>query len=896
MKIFWNILTKVTLWMLSLRYKIEVRGLKEILSDPRAKKGGILFLPNHPAHMDPLFLFLLLWPTFRMRPLIIEHIYRLPILKPLIRIVKGLSVPNFETSVNQIKVQKAQKSILEIASGLKKGEDFILYPSGKLKHSATEIVGGASSAHALVQECPNAHIVLIRTSGLWGSSFSRALTGTSPSLPKTLWFGCKVLLKNALFFAPRRKILIEIEDDPKNFPRQGSRIEFNRYLENWYNQYPDASGKICKEEPLQLVSYSFWKKDIPSTQAAGRKKNNLKQVSVSSQTTSKVYEELRTILENPSIEIRPDMKLALDLGMDSLNIAETISHLARQFDAEDIHPEDIETVQDVLNIAEAAKTTKKTTKQAGIHHFPKETNRPAPFPPMGKTIPEAFLRASDQMKSFVACGDDLVGPMTYKKMKKAILVLASHFQKLSDRKIAVLLPASATTYLVILALLFAGKVPVMLNWTLGPRYLDEMMRLSGAKITLTSWKFIEKLSNVEFGTLTENVQFLEDIRDGLSIKTKLKGLVSSWQPTPLVMRLFNLNRIKETDPAVILFTSGTEANPKGVPLSHKNILSNQVATMQSIQLSENDSIYGILPPFHSFGFSVAGIFPLLAGLKVAFYPDPTDSFALVEGIQRWPITLFCSAPSFLKSLFVAAKKHQLNTVRLFISGAEKAPQSLYDHVQRLETNAKLVEGYGITECSPILSLNRFNMPVRGVGNPLPNIEICTIHPETEELLPEGKEGEICVRGSNIFSGYLDNPRSPFIQIQGKQWYRTGDIGYLDSEGFLYLSGRLKRFTKIGGEMISLGGIEDVLMNALSKEGIISLDIPSLAVCSDERVADKPQIIVFTTADVTKEQANDILKGAGFSRLIKISHVQHVEEIPIMGNGKIHYRQLQTMIE
>ncbi len=893
MNIFWTILSRLFLKALSLRYKIEVRGLEKLLSNPRTQKGGILFLPNHPAHMDPLFLFLLLWPTFKMRPLVIEHIYRLSIMKPLIRLVRGLSVPNFETSVNQIKVQKAQKSMQGIADGLKKGENFILYPSGRLKPSASEIIGGASSTHALIQECPDTHVVLIRTTGLWGSSFSRALTGVSPNLPKTLWVGFKVLLKNAIFFAPRRKILIEIEDEPKNFPRQSSRIELNRFLENWYNQYLDPSGNICKEEPLQLISYAFWSKKTSSVATIEKKKNNQKSIPISPQTTTKVYEAIRTILENPSIEIRPEMRFSLDLGMDSLNIAEIIAYLARQFSAEDIHPEDIDTVQDALTIAETAKTTKKTTKQAGIYSFPKETNRPAPFSPIGKTIPEAFLRTCDQMGSFIACGDDLMGPMTYKKMKRSILVLASHFQKMQEDRIAVLLPSSATTYLVILALLFAGKTPVMLNWTLGPRYLDEMMRLSNAKTTLTSWRFIERVSNVEFGNLTDNVQFLEDIKENLSLAKKLKGLFYSWMPTSFTLQFFGIQKIQETDSAVILFTSGTEANPKGVPLSHQNILSNQVATMQCIQFSADDTIYGILPPFHSFGFSVVGIFPLIAGLRVAFYPDPTDSFALVEGIQRWPITLFCSAPSFLKSLFVAAKKHQLDSVRLFISGAEKASQSLFDYVARLEKPAKLIEGYGITECAPILSLNRPNMPAKGVGNPLPNIEICTIHPETEELLSPGKEGEICVRGPNIFSGYLENPRSPFIQIQGKQWYRTGDIGYLDPENFLYLSGRLKRFTKIGGEMISLSAIEEVLMNTLQEK---LSKAPSLAVCSDERISDKPQIIVFTTIDLTKEQANDILKEAGFSRLIKVSYVHHVEEIPIMGNGKIHYRRLQSLIE
>jgi len=892
MTAFWNLLSKLWWALLSLRYKITVQGLEDLRPEKLAKKGGILFLPNHPAHMDPLFLFILLWPKFRMRPLVIEYIYRLPLLKPFMKLVRALSIPNFDTSVNQIKIKRAQQSILLIADGLKHKTNFILYPAGRLKSVGREVLGGSSAAHALVQECPEANVVLVRISGLWGSSFSRAITGVSPDLAKTLWHGFKTLLKNGIFFAPRRKVTITISLEPKDLPRQGSRVVFNRFLENWYNQYLDDQKRLCVDEPLRLVSYAFWKKDLPKMVEQRQQKIRSDKVVISSETRSKIFDEIRRILNNPDLEINPPMMLAADLGMDSLNIAELITFLCQEFDIEALHPEDLETVQHLLEIAETAKAAEHTHKQLSTASFPKEENRPAPALPQGNTIPEAFLNACKRMENFCACGDDLVGTLSYKKMKRAILVLAMHFRKMPDSHIAVLLPASAGAYLVILALLFARKVPVMLNWTLGSRYLDEMMRLSGAKTTISSWRFLERLSHVEFGSLIDHLEFLEDIRQNISLKTKLKGAFLSMCSPSFVLRASGLHHLNDNHPAVILFTSGTEANPKGVPLSHKNILSNQRAAMQCIDLSPEDSIYGILPPFHSFGFSVAGIFPLLSGLKVAFYPDPTDSFALVEGVDRWKITLFCSAPSFLKGLLYAAKPGQLDSVRIFISGAEKASQELYDQIEKLGTGAKLVEGYGITECAPIISLNRFNLPPKGVGHLIPNIEFCTIHPETLEPLPYGAEGEICVRGPNVFSGYLDNPRTPFIELRGKQWYRTGDIGYLDKDETVILSGRLKRFTKLGGEMISLGAIEEVLAKASEhsvEEG------PSVAVCADERVAGKPQIIVFTTNNLNKEKANEILKNSGFSRLVKISSVQKIKEIPILGTGKTNYRHLQTLI-
>ncbi len=203
-------------------------------------------------------------------------------------------------------------------------------------------------------------------------------------------------------------------------------------------------------------------------------------------------------------------------------------------------------------------------------------------------------------------------------------------------------------------------------------------------------------------------------------------------------------------------------------------------------------------------------------------------------------------------------------------------------MEKLGTDGKLIEGYGITECSPIITINRPNLPPKGVGRLLPDLEACTIHPETHELLPEGSEGEICVRGPNVFHGYLDNPRSPFIEIDGKRWYRTGDIGHLEKNGSLILSGRLKRFTKLGGEMISLGAIEEALVSRLIQNQQISADVPSLAICADERNG-KSQLIIFSTVDLDKEKANQILEDAGFSRLIKISSVQEGRRDPSIGS-------------
>lgn len=892
---FWTVIAFVCRAFLSLRYRIEVKGF-DLLTSERLNRGqGILFLPNHPAHMDPLFIFLILWPKFRMRPLVIEYIYNFSLLKPLLNLVKAISIPNFETAVNEYKLKRAERSLREIAEGLKRGQAFIVYPAGQLKSAGKELIGGASGVHELLKECSDANVVLIRTTGLWGSHFSKALSGRSPELFSTLLHGIKVLLKNLIFLTPRRKVLIEVESNPEEFPRNNpSRIDLNRFLENWYNRYPDEAGNIHQAEPLKLVSYSFWKKDLPEVHRPKGRHNGNNGIQISEETRQKVYNEIRKVLDKPELEIRPEMSLAFDLGMDSLNIAEFIAFLTKHFDTVELHPEDLETVGSVLELAEGGTDAQIPKEPPPIFTWPEEPKRALPALPIGRTVPEAFLNSCQRMDLFSSCGDDLIGVFSYRKLKRAVLVLAQYFKTWEEERVAVMMPSSLGVYIVIFALQMAGKTPVMLNWTLGPRYLEEMMRLSGAMGIVTSWKFLDRLSNVQFGACLEKLVLLEDIRKQLKFSMKLRGAFLAKCSVSYVLKAMGLDLLCENDPCVILFTSGTEAAPKGVPLSHKNIIANQRSAMQCIDFISQDVVYGILPPFHSFGFSVAGLFPVLGGVKVAFYPDPTDSFALAEGVKRWKITLFCSAPSFLKGLFFAAKPEELKSVRFFVSGAEKAPQELFDRVRTLKTGAKLLEGYGITECSPILAITRAHLPPKGVGRILSDIELLTIHPETLKVLPPGREGEICVRGPNVFKGYLGNPRTPFIEIEGKQWYRTGDLGHLEPDGSLILSGRLKRFTKIGGEMISLGGVEEVILIELTRRGRVSPDSQSLALIADEREEGKPRLILFTIFDLSQEEANQILQEAGFSNLVKISAVKRIEQVPLMGAGKTDYRTLQAL--
>jgi long-chain-fatty-acid--[acyl-carrier-protein] ligase len=453
-----------------------------------------------------------------------------------------------------------------------------------------------------------------------------------------------------------------------------------------------------------------------------------------------------------------------------------------------------------------------------------------------------------------------------------------------------MLPASAATFITILALQFAGKIPVMLNWTMGSRYLEQMMQLSGAKRILTSWAFLERLYFVEFGSAVDQIEFLEDIKANLTLKTKLKGLFHSLFKAPKIP-------ISKNDVAVILFTSGTETNPKGVPLTHNNILSTIRGAYKNFSptLSPQSANYMFLPPFHSFGFTCSGFLSITTGLRSAYSPDPTDSLSLAAGIEKWKITHLSTVPNFLKKLLDASKNKNISSLRVLMTGGEKASPDLYKFVKKMLPKAILGEGYGVTECSPIITMQNPNLPPEGVGQLISNLEAITINPETLKRLPEGAEGEICVCGPAVFSGYLGGIPAPFLELEGKKWYRTGDIGHITPNQSVFLTGRLKRFVKLGGEMISLGAIEGALHKELLEKGNIPLEPPSIALCADERDSEKPRLILFSTIPLDVETANEILKNSGFSRLVKINAIQKISEIPLMAIGKTNYRTLQSQL-
>ena len=887
--------------LLKFRYRIRVEGLDKLTPEALNRPGGVIFMPNHPTYyIDPIIATLAVWPKFPIRPMIVEYMYYTPIVHQLMKFMNALPVPNFSSSSNSLKKKKSEKVIDTVISDLKNKENFLIYPAGKVKYTSIEAIGGASAVNRILQEAPEANVVLMRMKGLWGSRFSRAIVSHAPSFGEAMLDSLKIILKNLIFFTPRREVIIELELAPSDFPRNATRAELNKYLENWYN-LPDGMTKQRGDLPgdsLVLVSYSMWgEKYLPLHDSSVSPDKEISIDNIPKPIQDKVTRKLAELRDCDPATIRPEMSLSSDLCLDSLDTAELVAFLHDQFDIEGIEANDLTTVGKIMAIASGEivchREVEEDTSDITKWNTPIDKHRVN----IGQadTIIEAFLNQCTKAGNQIACADGRVGIQTFAKMKLRTVLLADQIRKLPGKYIGIMLPASVAANLIIFACQLAGKVPLMVNWTVGPRHLDSVVKLSNVEVVISSWAFIDKLSNVDLTGIEDNLLMIEDVVRGLSLSDKLKALFRSKCSTKSILKSFGADKLNGNNEAVLLFTSGTEGMPKGVPLTHHNILSNLRAGLSALEVFSTDIVYGILPPFHSFGFTISGILGLMAGVRVVYFPDPTDGKRLAHGFARWGITIMCGAPTFIKGMLKVATVEQIKSMRLCVTGAEKAPPELYEMLRQLGKDGCLIEGYGITECSPILTMNPIGGCPKGVGKPLPGIELCIVNPETDELLPQGERGLILAKGPNIFHGYL-NPglASPFHMIKDECWYKTGDLGFLDPDGVLTLSGRMKRFIKIGGEMISLAGIEEGLLQIGFKKGWpTSQDGPVLAICAKESLDHKTKITLFCVFNISLDDVNNALKEAGFSNIVKIANVVTLPELPIMGTGKINYRLLES---
>ena len=862
--------------LLALRYRLTLSGVDEVRKHP----GPYLILPNHPAMMDPPNLLARLWPRFLVRPMLLETNFSNPVLAPIMGLARAIRVPDTDTASAEAR-QKAEEAVLAVAAALKAGENVILWPSGRIQRDGVERVGGSRTAADVLAAVPEATAVLVRTRGMWGSMFSFAW-GERPPVVGTLLKGAGLLLANLILFAPRRRVTLTLEVFPTDKRPEPTREAVNRWLQEWYNA--DTGGKA---ETPTFVPYHFLFGPRTAEFPPPKSVADLDLSKVKPATKQAVAELLGEKLKRPLTDAENTADTTfMQLGLDSLDAMEVSLQVEQQFGfTADPVPA---TVGQLWGLAEGL-LDKAPPKPPPKGWFDKPSDD-GPLGVHGDTLPAAIVTQAFRQPRDVIAADDLAGGVTYERLLVGAGAMAARFRQVEAPNVGLLLPASVACDLAFLGIHLAGKLPVVLNWTTGPGNLAHAAKLTGLTHVVTSKAFIDRTQVEVAGT---KYLFLEEVRAGIGKLELLRRLLTvRWFPGWARRSLLSDANPDKNAPAVVLFTSGSEKAPKAVPLTHDNILAVQRGIVAIAHIGRGESIMGFLPMFHSFGLTVTGLLPLVIGLRVVHHPDPTDSGAIVRKIAGYKATLVAGTPTFMQYILDKAKPGDLASLRLIVVGAEKCPPAIFDKVKQVAPQAEVLEGYGITECAPVVSVNRPGESRPGtIGPPLPGVEVCVTELEGEAVLPQGQRGMLHVAGPTVFPGYLGaDAASPFKEFGGKTWYVTGDLAELDPAGAIVFHGRLKRFLKAGGEMISLPALEEPFAAKYPPT-----DQGPRAAVEGVETPDGRKVVLFTTEDISLRDANALLQKEGFRGVMRLDEVRKLDALPVLGTGKTDYKVLRGML-
>ena len=857
-----------------LRYRVEREGFEKL----RGVRGPLLVLPNHPGHVDPVLVMTQIGGDIPLRPLVVSFMYRPFYLNPLMRFIGALEVPDMVAQSHSAKEQ-VEPLINAVVEGLDRGGKFLIYPSGRVERNGLEQIGWTRAVPDILSRRPDTTVALVRTVGVWGSMTTFAFTGQEPSLPEKFVKAVCVLAANLLFFTPRRRVKMTVEVFPPGTLPGTSREKLNPWLEQWYNQG-------LTTEPV-FVPYHFffgprtW--DYPKPKGL----RDIPLDKITPETQRAIAEILEEKLKRTlSDDEKKPATLLEKLGLDSLDRMDLSQTIEQRFGfRSDLVPTSVGELAALAQGLIAADDMEPIAVPA-IWTAPRDQAE-APYSVAADTILEAFVKQAIAHPNEAAAMDDLSGVVTYQRMLVGARLMAKRFANLPGDAVGLMLPASIAADTALFALLFAKKLPVLFNWTTGPANLDHAAKVMGVQRVITSQKFIDrvgvKIAGVEYF-------FLEDLRKDIGKFEAVTMLLGA--------RLFPagaLASLPKTEPeqnAVVLFTSGSEKAPKAVPLTHRNLMTVVQAGGSALEFKRNDVLLGFLPPFHSFGLAGNIVLPLVGSLRVVHHADPTDAAGLVRKIAAFKPTLLLTTPTFFGYILNAGKPADLASLRLVVTGAEKCPEAIFAKAKEITPHAVVTEGYGITECSPVVSVSRpGHLRPSTIGQPLDGVEVMVVDPDSMQPLPADQRGLLLVSGPTIFPGYLhhDGP-SPFHEIDGKRWYITGDLAFLDADGFIHFAGRLKRFLKAGGEMISLPALEEPLASAYpsGEKG------PQVAVEGVETPQGR-RIVLFTTVDLKLADANALLTQAGFRGIMRLDEVRRVDALPVLGTGKLDYKILRAQI-
>lgn len=864
--------------LVRLRYKVRVTGVDEVLAKGRT---GILFLPNHVALVDPPILVTRLYRHFRPRPLADRDQVKKPVIHAFATLFNVFPMPDPLRYGNSAKAE-VEQAINGCIAALKRGENILIYPSGRLARRNVEDLAGNSAIETILRGAPDVRVVLVRTKGLWGSS-SSAASGRHPEMGRAVLKAVRSLLLSGIFFAPRRRVEVELQE-PAELPRHAGRSVLNRYLEAFYNQSPP---------PNTYVPYTPWERGdtriLPEPAEAAATVGGGE---IPTATRSQVTRHLCELTGRQSVA-DTDL-LSRDLGFDSLAIVELATWVESEFGFLSGDGSGLISVRDLLDAACGQLVRADVTELKPIPPawFRSHCGNERAAVGDGDTLADVFIHSMASGPERIVMADQLSGAKSWRDLATAALVLRPVIQAIPGPYVGVMFPASVAASTLYTAVLLAGKIPVMVNWTVGVRNIAHSLDLLGVQKVITADRVIRKLE--------QQAPDLKQLRDRfLLLEEAVKG-ISAWHKAGAWLRsrigwrsALRPGAAAPSDTAVVLFTSGSESLPKAVPLTHANLLTNLRDLCGAFRFSREDRLLGMLPPFHSFGLSCTVLLPLCSGVRVVYHTNPTEGATLVRLIDAYRATLLVGTPTFLNGILRAATEKNLESLRIVISGAEKCPAQTYELLKRDHPRLSILEGYGITECSPVVSANDEAAPAPGtIGKVMASITYAVQDVESGLRARPGRPGLLLVRGPSIFNGYLnyDGP-SPFVEFEGAKWYRTGDLVTEGPGGVLTFAGRLKRFVKLGGEMISLPAIEEVLNRHYATPAD---EEPVLAVEGTQAELN-PELVLFTVRNLALDEVNRRIREGGLSALHNIRRIVHVDRIPALGTGKTDYRALRGLL-
>ncbi|MCM8527629.1 MAG: AMP-binding protein, partial [Lentisphaeraceae bacterium] len=470
-------------------------------------------------------------------------------------------------------------------------------------------------------------------------------------------------------------------------------------------------------------------------------------------------------------------------------------------------------------------------------------------------------------------------------------------EKEDEKYIGIILPPCVAGSVTSLATMYADKVPVFLNFTASKDAIEHAVNKCSMKRILTSKLFMRKIKM----DLPESVEvvYLEDLRKSITGKMKSDAFFSILQPANFSLKklcpnsAFNNHAV-----ATVLFSSGSTGTPKGVVLSHYNFTSNLSGMIRVANVSKNEVLLGTMPLFHCFGFLSAFWMPLMNHNKVVYHPNPLESAKIGEIVEKFKVNVLFGTPTFLNNYARKCKKEQMGSLRLALCGAEKLRKSVAESFFKM-SGVYPVEAYGATELSPAISVNiptyiwdLGKKPGKSgsVGHPIPGVIVKAVDPETGEELKYGEEGLILVKGPNVMQGYLDEDEKTAAVLKDG-WYNTGDLGSIDSHGYIMLTGRMSRFSKIAGEMVPHGAVEEAIHEALETE-----DIKAVVVGKPDEAKGEKLVVFHLPLDKPVSDLIQAMKDKGIPSLWipKSRDFVEISEIPLLGSGKLDLQKVKEL--